>query len=227
MNDIHLQEYKPSQRVLIVTAVDAERDAVLRGLRSHGRFDVIAAGVGPASAAAATAAQLAGGRYGAVVSAGIGGGFVDVAAVGELAVATDIVAADLGAEAPDSPGGYLSLDELGFGAARIRAHTALAAQLAQALREAGLPAHAGPVVTVSTVTGSAETAAKLAARVPGVIAEAMEGFGAATAAQRLGLPALELRAISNPVGPRDRGAWRIKEALAALEAASAVLPEVL
>ncbi|HEY9328782.1 MAG TPA: futalosine hydrolase, partial [Streptomyces sp.] len=29
-------------------------------------------------------------------------------------------------------------------------------------------------------------------------------------------PVLELRAISNPVGPRDRAAWRIGDALAAL-----------
>lgn len=50
-----------SQRVLIVTAVDAEKDAVLRGLGDMAaeRFDVIAAGVGPASAAAGTAAILA------------------------------------------------------------------------------------------------------------------------------------------------------------------------
>ncbi|MEC0168943.1 futalosine hydrolase, partial [Paenibacillus graminis] len=33
-----------SSRVLIVTAVAAERDAVLRGLNGSSRFDVIAAG---------------------------------------------------------------------------------------------------------------------------------------------------------------------------------------
>ncbi|MEC0173150.1 futalosine hydrolase, partial [Paenibacillus graminis] len=39
--------------------------------------------------------------------------------------------------------------------------------------------------------------------------------------------ALELRAISNPVGPRDRAAWKINEALDALTAAAAILLEVL
>ncbi|HBU80771.1 MAG TPA: futalosine hydrolase, partial [Paenibacillus sp.] len=48
------------KRVLIVTAVDAEKEAVLRGLGDQAaHFDVIAAGVGPASAAAGTAAALA------------------------------------------------------------------------------------------------------------------------------------------------------------------------
>jgi futalosine hydrolase len=56
------------------------------------------------------------------------------------------------------------------------------------------------------------------------VAEAMEGFGVAEAAARHGLPVLELRTVSNPVGPRDRAAWRIGEALEALERAFAALP---
>ncbi|GIP35339.1 futalosine hydrolase [Paenibacillus sp. J2TS4] len=211
-------------RILVVTAVPAEREAVLRGLRDAGRIDVLAAGVGPAAAAAGTAAALAAGGYTLVVSAGIGGGFVGRAEIGTLVVADEIVAADLGAQTAE---GFRSLDELGFGSARIPAADGLASRLAAALREAGLPVAVGPAVTVSTVTGTAETAAELAARVPGAAAEGMEGFGVATAACQFGLPVLELRAISNPVGPRDRAAWRIEEALDALAAAGAVLQEVL
>ena len=44
----------------------------------------------------------------------------------------------------------------------------------------------------------------------------MEGAGVAAAAARHGVPFAEVRAISNLVGPRDRAAWRIPEALAAL-----------
>ncbi|MEC0067451.1 futalosine hydrolase, partial [Paenibacillus thiaminolyticus] len=67
----------------------------------------------------------------------------------------------------------------------------------------------------------------LAQRVPGAAAEAMEGYGVAVAARQFGLPAFEIRSISNAVGPRNRAAWRIPEALKALEAACSVLPEVL
>ncbi|MGI6187352.1 MAG: futalosine hydrolase, partial [Brevibacillus sp.] len=97
----------------------------------------------------------------------------------------------------------------------------------EALREAGLPVSTGPVLTVTTVTGTAETARTLGVRVPGAAAEAMEGYGVAVAARQCGLPVLEVRAISNPVGPRDRASWRIAEALNALEAASSVFLEVL
>lgn len=198
-------------QILVVTAVEAEREAVQRGLDGDGRFVVIAGGVGPAAAAASTARELAHGAYGLVVSAGIGGGFAGRAAVGTIVVADAVVAADLGAQTAE---GFRSVDELCFGSTRIHTHPELSAALAEAIREGGLPAATGTVLTVSTVTGTAQTADELASRVPGAAAEAMEGFGVATAAQLYELPVAEIRAISNTVGPRDRDAWRIGEALA-------------
>ena len=210
--------------VLVMTAVAAERDAVLRGLHSDTRFDVLVAGVGPVAAAVNTAKVLATAGYGLVVSAGIGGGFPGRAEVGSLVVANEIVAADLGAETPE---GFCGLDELGFGSARVQVDANLVNRITGALLAAKLPVNTGPVLTVSTVTGTAASAAKLAARVPGATAEAMEGFGVALAAFDRGLPVLEIRAISNMVGPRDRDAWRIKEALEVLEAFGSALLEVL
>ncbi|MGN8768432.1 futalosine hydrolase [Paenibacillus barengoltzii] len=217
-------------KILIMTAVDAEQQAVLRGLDGYEGADVQLAGVGPASAAASTATalaragQTADGPYSLVLSAGIGGGFAEVAGVGSLVVASEIIAADLGAETPD---GFAGVDELGFGSPRIAVADELAARWAAALREAGLPVHHGPILTLSTVTGTAETAQRLAKRYPGAGAEAMEGFGVAEAARQFGVPVLELRAISNAVGPRQRELWKIGDALQALEQACAKLPEVL
>ncbi|MDX5576469.1 futalosine hydrolase [Streptomyces griseus] len=214
-------------RVLVVTAVPVERDAVTRafggapetvavpGAELHrcGAFDVLAGGAGPAAAAAATAFALAAGAsapvpYGLVVSAGIGGAFTPLTPLGSLVVASDIVAADLGADTPD---GFLPVTALGFGRDRFAPPPALVRDAAAAAGAA-----AGPVLTVSTVTGTAERAAGLLAAHPGALAEAMEGFGVAEAAARAGVPVLELRAVSNAVGPRDRDAWRIGDALAAL-----------
>jgi futalosine hydrolase len=218
------KQREPGMRILVMTAVSIERDAVLRGLRGDSRFDVLVAGVGPVAAAVSTATALATVEYGLVLSAGIGGGFTGRAEVGSLVVADEIVAADLGAQTPE---GFRSLDELGFGSTRIRVDADLVTRVAGALHAAGLPVTTGPVLTMSTVTGTAETAAELAARVPRATAEAMEGFGVAAVAHDRGVPILEIRAISNLVGPRDRAAWRISEALDALEAASTVLLEVL
>jgi futalosine hydrolase len=202
-------------RVLVVTAVAAERDAVLA--QAGPGLTVLAAGVGPAAAAAGTATALAGARppYDLVISAGIGGGFGPAATV----VASSIVAADLGTRTPD---GFLDVASLGFG---VIAHDP-PEELARAVAAAAGAAY-GPVLTVSTATGTAERAAELAARHPGAAAEAMEGFGVATAAALHGVPVLEIRAVSNAVGPRDRAAWRVPAALAALGEAFAALGPVI
>ncbi|MFD8724138.1 futalosine hydrolase [Streptomyces sp. NPDC059629] len=225
-------------RILVATAVPAERDAVARAfgdaaevplpaatlLRTRGGYDLLAAGVGPALAAAGTAtaltaAALDGRPYTLVVSAGIAGGFQPEAPVGSLVVADEITAADLGAETAD---GFVPVTELGFGTVSHRPPDSLVRATTQA---AG--AHSGGVLTVSTVTGTAARAAALRARHPHALAEAMEGFGVAEAAAAHGVPVLEIRAVSNPVGPRDRAAWRIGDALAALTEAFGKLAPVL
>ena len=45
----------------------------------------------------------------------------------------------------------------------------------------------------------------------------------AVAAAQAGVPFAELRTISNPIGPRDRDAWRLREALTALTTAAPAL----
>ncbi|MDR6974668.1 futalosine hydrolase [Streptomyces sp. 3330] len=223
----------------MATAVPAERDAVARALPGPARevrvpgvtlhrtgeaCDLLAAGVGPALAAASVSAALAsaalsGDPYGLVVSTGIAGGFAPAAPVGSLVVADEITAADLGAETAD---GFLPVTELGFGAVTHRPPGSLVRETA-----AATGALTGVVLTVSTVTGTAARAAVLRELHPRALAEAMEGFGVAEAAAAHGVPVLEVRAVSNPVGPRDRDAWRIGTALAALTTAFGKLTPVL
>ncbi|MWV43188.1 futalosine hydrolase [Paenibacillus sp. HJL G12] len=215
---------RPSGRVLIMTAVEAEQQAVLRGIGDSDLFDVKLAGFGPAAAAARTAAELSAASYALVISAGIGGGFVGKAEVGSTVIADRIIAADLGAETPD---GFLSVDELGFGSSVIPADSSLAEALTDAMLSAGINVNRGSILTVTTGTGSAEKTEALTSRISDATAEGMEGFGVATAAKLWNLPVLELRTISNAVGPRDRSAWRMKEAFAALEAAGNILRRVI
>ncbi|WP_345051299.1 futalosine hydrolase, partial [Streptomyces rameus] len=125
-----------------------------------------------------------------------------------LVVADAITVADLGAETAD---GFLPVTALGFGTITHRPPESLVRVVSEA---AG--ARTGTILTVSTVTGTAGRATALLDRHPGALAEGMEGFGVAEAAVAHGVPVLEIRAVSNPVGPRDRAAWRIGDALAAL-----------
>jgi len=73
----------------------------------------------------------------------------------------------------------------------------------------------GPIATVSTCSGTNTLANDIAART-GAIAEAMEGAAVAHVAHRLGVPAAELRIISNTTGDRAGQVWDLAGALRSL-----------
>lgn len=219
-------------RFLVITAVEAERDAVTRSLSSRpttvGRYDAslattaagevtaIAGGMGMAAAAAATGTALALGSYDVVVSMGIGGGFDGRAVTGEVVVATEVLACEMGADSPD---GFQTFGQLGL----LDTGIATGAPVQYLARRLG--ARTGRILTVSTVTGTDQRALELAA-LWNPVAEAMEGWGVWSTVQPFGtvLP-LEIRAISNRVGRRDRASWDIAGALDALSRAAATLFE--
>jgi futalosine hydrolase len=217
--------------ILVVTAVDAERDAVTRELTAHprtiGRYEasvaqtgagevaVIAGGMGMAASAAATATALTLYPYDTVISMGIGGGFDGRAAPGHVVVASDVLACQLGADSPD---GFQTFGEMGL------SDTGIATGGAWAAVAARLGAVTGRILTVSTVTGTDARALELAARWAPV-AEGMEGWGVWSTARAYPVVPYEIRTISNQVGRRDRPSWDIAGALAALSRASKSLFE--
>ena len=200
--------------LLVVVAVEAERAAIASALADRGEISgdsadssprfVLVGGVGPAAAAAATSAALARNAFDLVLSAGIGGGFAPMT-IGDIAVASSIAFADLGVETGN---GFAPLR---LGSERYDVAPRLSIELADATG-----GHLGAILTVATVTGTAATATDLIERHPDAVAEGMEGAGVAAAATLHGVAFGEVRAISNLVGPRDRAAWRIPEALEAL-----------
>ncbi len=208
------------QKVLIATSVTAEQKAIQAGLGRDAQVDVMTIGVGPMSAAAYTAKALASKDYDLVISMGIAGGFKEKAAVESLVVADALIAADLGAESSD---GFLPLDDLGFGSIYLRPDQEMVEQVVSTLFAAYPFVHQGAILTRATVTGTEQTASRLIKRYPDAVAEAMEGFGVGTAAKAFGVPFLEIRSISNEVGPRNREAWKLKESLSLLTKVSSVL----
>lgn len=85
---------------------------------------------------------------------------------------------------------------------RIPADERLVAAARRALPDARLE----PVGTTARVGGAA-----------GCDVEAMEGYAVLRAAALAGVPAVEVRVVSNAVGETDRAKWRISEAFAELE----------
>ncbi|WZY00624.1 futalosine hydrolase [Bacillus sp. FSL W7-1360] len=209
-------------QTLIVVSVAAEKEAILAGLGRDDTFDVIIGGVGIAQAAAHTAKKLREKTYDRVINMGIAGGFENKAPVGSIVVATKIISPEIGAEAPDH---FLTIDELGFGTHIFSSPKEEMTRISATLSKTN-SVTTGAIISVMTATGTQETAQARLQAIPHVVAEAMEGYGVATAAALFHCPVFEIRAISNVVGIRDISTWRFKEAFAALTKAATALKEL-
>ncbi len=154
-------------------------------------LDTFCCGIGPVEAALQTARVLAERKPAFVVQAGIAGSRT-----------LEPPALVLGSEAV-----YCDVLDPGSAAPRVERVRPDAALLERA--RAVLPeAHVLPIATCGKVGAAA-----------GFEVEAMEGFGVLRACELAGVPALELRAISNSPDEPDRTRWRFDEAFAALAAA--------
>lgn len=198
------------KKTLVVVAVDVEKDAVEKAIYTNGKFDVKVVGVGPVFAGVNTAFALATSNYDLIINIGIAGGFSDRVNIGSVVVASELVAADSGAEQDDI---FLTMEDMNLGISRIQTPPILINGIYQQLKEHGFDVYTGPISTVSTVTGSSSTELKMRDRVKGIVAEAMEGFAVGLAASIKNIDMIEIRVISNQVGPRDTNKWKIKQSL--------------
>jgi futalosine hydrolase len=161
--------------------------------------DTFCCGIGPVEAALQTARALAERRPDAVLHVGIAGAH-GIAPPG-LVLGSEAVYCDV-----IDPSSTLPRIE------RVEPDPGLLARVRAVLPEA----HVLPIATCGKV-GAAT----------GFDVEAMEGFGVLRACALAGVPAVELRAVSNEVGEADRSKWRFDDALAALADAVARATERL
>jgi nucleoside phosphorylase len=150
-------------------------------------------GVGPVEAAAATAASIAAHRPAAILHVGIAG-----ARRGSGIVPVSIV---IGSESI-----YFDLDMQNDWAPRVITPSSTLLDAAR---------RALPDVALTSIGTSARVGGTKDCDV-----EAMEGFGVLRAAQRAGVPAVEVRAIANEIEEADRARWRFDEAFAAVAGAT-------
>jgi futalosine hydrolase len=154
-------------------------------------------GVGPIEAAASTARVLALDPPDAVLHVGVAGG--RRIAPGSVAIGTEAVYCDLSAEIPL--------------VASVEPDPELLELVQRALPEAiGVP-----IGTSAVVGGPCGTR-------PNIRVEGMEGFAVLRACELAGVPAVEIRAISNQMGEGNREGWQIRRGL---EALADVLPRLL
>jgi futalosine hydrolase len=153
-------------------------------------------GVGPVEAAAATAAAIASERPRLILNVGIAGARrVSGLAPPAIVIGSAARYCDLGVPEEWAPGLLTPPD---------------------ALIEAALRAVPGASRQVIGTTGRVGDST-------GCAVEAMEGFAVLRAAALGGVPALEVRVISNEIEETDRARWRFDEAFATLRAVTPAL----
>lgn len=186
--------------ILVACAVGKE----LSFFRSLPHVEMLVTGIGPVEAAACVSRALAQGPYDLVISAGIAGAFEGAADIGEgVVVAEEIFELDLETSNPIAlPDGAQVIDRAGSDLS-----------LVDRLVEVGYRSVRG--ITVPRVTATDATAARLGAF--GVGIESMEGFAVLRAAEIAGVPAIEVRGISNIVCDRARSRWDFAAGVAGAE----------
>ena len=173
--------------------------ATLEELRGADGAATLVCGVGPVEAAARTAAALAGQLPDAVIHVGIAGGR-----------SFDRPSFVVGSEAV-----YCDADDPRWIELRAPADPALVDAARRALPEASVQ----PIGTSARVGGTVSSESAECE------VEAMEGYAVLRAAALAGVPAVEVRVLSNAVGEPDRAKWRLDEARDALAAALPALIE--
>lgn len=191
-------------------------DGAWRGSLAGRPLVLAVSGVGTVAAATTVATLAARAGPSAVILTGIAGAyvgaFVPVGAAVAAASEHDLDAGVLGredhaslatiplprGEAPDGPVFERLPTDPGWRATLARASGTVAV----------------PFATSDAISGDLDVAAARSGR-SGAAIESMEGFGAALACARLGLPFGELRGVSNVAGVRDKAAWDVPAALRA------------
>jgi futalosine hydrolase len=194
-----------SQRILLIAATQQE---ILPYLQTSHHHDVLITGVGIPSTIFRLTRQLAHHHYDMVIQAGIAGAFeASFAKPGHVVQVTKEAFGDLGAfengQFIDLQQMELNFDPIWLNDSRIKTE---------------LPEVKG--ITVQTVTNDRIIISALVSKwQPDV--ETMEGAAASFVCQQKQIPFVQIRAISNTVGTRDKSFWHTGEAISNLNNALA------
>lgn len=197
-------------RILVVAATPQEIPCLRSGRYGQHDVEVLVTGVGMVATAARTARALARSHVDVAFNFGVCGSFDASLAPGTVVHVTSDQLSELGAEDGET---FLPIEQLGLGADAVIVNAAPpnnAALLA-------LPVARG--ITVNTVHGHEPSIEAVVARCAPQV-ESMEGAAFAYACAMSGVPYAQVRAISNLVERRNRAAWRLEEAIAALNDAA-------
>ena len=188
-------------RILLVTATESEIGGLRPELTSN--VDVLVTGVGMVATAVRSARALALTRYDLALNVGICGSFDPAMAPGTVVHVVRDHIAELGAEDDET---FVTIEAIQLPAEWTFVNSAPPAL--PALR--ALPAV--NAITVNTVHGNDRSIATVLERFRPEV-ESMEGAAFMSACLISNVTFAQVRAVSNVVEPRNRGAWRVAEAI--------------
>ena len=200
-------------RILLVTATEGEIAGLRTDLKSH--VDVLVTGVGMVATAVRCSRALAQANYDLALNVGICGSFDRALVAGTVVHVVRDQIAELGAEDDDA---FVTVEEIQLPAEWTFVNSA--PPPLEALR--ALPAV--NAITVNTVHGNARSIAAVIDRFRPEV-ESMEGAAFMSACLVNNVTFAQVRAVSNIVERRNRGAWRVAEAIDRLTQTTRLLLE--
>lgn len=191
-------------KILVVAATFSEITGVYQHfdlqqaefVQSH-HFDILVTGVGMTATAYALGKYLSG-SYTLILNLGIAGSFSRNVRLGDVVNITSDEFSELGAEDQEA---FLTIDQLGFGKSIYHGRYPETHPMIKKL-----PAVTG--ITVNQVHGNKKSIEGITKRI-NPFTESMEGAAVFYASEKSGIPALQIRSISNYVEVRNKESWKI------------------
>ncbi|HUP10890.1 MAG TPA: futalosine hydrolase [Niastella sp.] len=203
--------------ILLVAATNFEIQPTINFLAKHdhfignNRFHVLIAGIGSMSTAYWLTKSIGNKRPHMLIQAGIGGSFSADCPPGSIVLVKEEVTGDLGVEENNQfkdvfDMGLPQITEPYTGKGLVNNNSKL-------LQQQNLPLVRS--VTISEISTRKERIQQLQQKYQPVV-ESMEGAAFHYVAITEAIPFLQLRAISNFIGERDKSKWKMKEAIGVL-----------
>jgi futalosine hydrolase len=191
-------------QILIIAATSFELQPFLEVVSNYDQCDTLVTGVGMVATGFELGRMLHEKKYDLLINVGIGGCLDRTIEIGTVIQVVSESFVELGAEDGHN---FIPIDQLGYGRS-----TFTSGLLND--KELRLPfLKQGEGITVNKVHGSTESIEKIKKLHPNSLVESMEGAAVFYAADKMTIPVIEIRGISNYVERRNRATWNIPLAI--------------
>ncbi|MGE8429024.1 MAG: futalosine hydrolase [Sphingobacterium sp.] len=191
-------------QILVIAATSFELQPFLEVLSNYDQCDTLVTGVGMVATAFELGRVLHEKKYDLLINIGIGGCLNRTIEIGSVVQVVTESFVELGAEDGHN---FIPIDQLGYGKSKFTSCLWNDKELRLPFLKQGVG------ITVNKVHGNTESVEKIKKLHPDILVESMEGAAVFYAADKITVPVIEIRGISNYVEKRNRATWNIPLAI--------------